>query len=162
MNKTLAACFSATGNTQAVARIIAETAHADLFPIVPAQLYTEADLNWNDPGSRSSREMKDKACRPAIADQVQNMAAYKTVFLGFPIWWYEEPRIILTFLESYDFNGKAIIPFATSGSSGLGHTPDILKNACSAAHWLPGKRFPEHPAAADVVEWVRELTSWQK
>lgn len=162
MNMTLVAFFSATGNTASVARSIAALTKADIFDIMPKDIYTAADLDWNNAASRSSLEMKDAACRPAIADAVQGMQNYKTVFLGFPVWWYEVPRIVLTFLESYDFSGKAMIPFVTSGSSGLGNIPAILKKACPAAHWEAGKRFPQHPAPKDVEEWVAEHHGWMR
>ena len=127
MKKVLVAYFSASGNTAKLADRIAEATGGDLYEIKPQQPYTSADLNWNDSGSRSSIEMKNPASRPAIANRVENMAQYDTVFVGFPIWWYVAPTIINTFLESYDFSGKTVIPFATSGGSGMGKTESILK-----------------------------------
>ena len=161
MSMILTACFSATGNTLKVAEEIRSLLSAAFFQIKPVQPYTAEDLNWNNPKSRSSVEMKDPACRPAIADRAPDMEQYKTVFIGFPIWWYEAPRIIHTFLDSYDFSGKTCIPFATSGGSGMGKTVDILERACPTAHWLPGKRFPEHPAPDSIAEWIKAEHSWK-
>lgn len=162
MNKTLTAYFSPTGNTAAVAKIIAGLCETDLFEIKAKPPYTPEDLDWNDAKSRSSLEMKDPSSRPAIADKVANMGDYKTVFLGFPIWWYEAPRIILTFLESYDLAGKAMIPFATSGSSGLGKTEEHLRNACPAARWLEGARFAQHPEVRTAEKWVMKHQGWKQ
>lgn len=127
----LVAYFSCTGTTKSVAEILADVAGADLYEIKPEVPYTNADLNWMDKKSRSSVEMKDPSSRPAIAGKVSNMMEYEVVFVGFPIWWYTAPNIINTFLESYDFSGKTIIPFATSGGSGFGKTVEKLKNSVS-------------------------------
>ena len=117
-----------------------------------------ADLNWNDSGSRSSIEMKNPASRPAIANRVENMAQYDTVFVGFPIWWYVAPTIINTFLESYDFSGKTVIPFATSGGSGMGKTESILKKCCSAeTKWKTGKKMSSRESSASVASWLKSL-----
>ena len=121
MKKTLVAYFSATGTTEKVAQNLAEVTHSDLFEINPETPYTAADLDWRDKNSRSTIEMNDKASRPAIAGKLDNIADYDVVYLGFPIWWYVAPTIINTFLESYDFSGKTIVLFATSGSSGFGN-----------------------------------------
>ena len=140
MGKTLVAYFSAGGVTKKVAERLAAAAGAELFEIRPAVPYTRADLDWTDKNSRSSVEMRDPSSRPAIAEKLGNMDDYDTVFLGFPIWWYVAPTIIDTFLESYDFSGKTIIPFATSGGSGMGRTVEVLKPLCDGtARWLPGK-----------------------
>lgn len=117
-SKTLVAYFSATGTTMEAATRLAQAANADLHEIIPEQRYTSADLNWHDKNSRSSVEMADKSSRPAIANKVENMAQYDTVFVGFPIWWYVAPTIINTFMEQYDFSGKTVVPFFTSGGSG--------------------------------------------
>lgn len=122
MSKTLVAYFSASGETARLAKTLAQAAGGDLYAIVPEQAYTSADLNWNDKHSRSSLEMNDPASRPAIAGKVPDMGGYDTVFVGFPIWWYVAPTIVKTFLESYDFSGKTVIPFATSGRQR--HGPD--------------------------------------
>ena len=147
MNKTLVAYFSASGVTARAAREIAEAVGADLYEICPAEPYTDADLNWTDKKSRSTVEMNDTACRPAIAEPVANMEQYDTVFLGFPIWWYVEPRIVDTFLESYDFSGKTVIPFATSGGSGIGKAEKSLQQHCPKAGWKRGKLVNSGAAA---------------
>lgn len=125
MSKKLVAYFSATGVTKKVAQTLANENSADLFEICPVERYTDADLNWRDNQSRSSLEMNDLTSRPKILNQVDNIDQYDIVYLGFPIWWYVEPRIIDTFLDSYDFSGKTIVPFATSGGSGIGN---VVKN----------------------------------
>ena len=138
MSSILVAHFSASGVTAQAARRIAEAVGADVFEIEPAQPYTAADLNWNDSSSRSSVEMNDESCRPAIAGAVANMDAYDIVFVGFPIWWYVEPRIVDTFLEAYDFSGKTMIPFATSGGSGIGRAEKSVREHCPAGTWRRG------------------------
>ena len=139
MSKKLVAYFSASGSTKKAAERLAKAADADLFEIRPAIPYTSADLNWMDKESRSSVEMNDPDSRPEIAETMPNMADYDTVFIGFPIWWYVAPRIIHTFVESYDFSGKTLVPFATSGGSGMGRTVDELKKLCPNADWKAGK-----------------------
>ena len=152
--KKLVAYFSPTGTTAHLAQTLAEAVGADIFEIKPAIPYKPADLNWMDKRARSTVEMNDPASRPAIASQRDNMAEYGTVFVGFPIWWYQAPRIIETFLESYDFTGKTVIPFATSGGSGMGKTADILRSVCPAADILPGKRMSARESASSVRAWV--------
>ena len=154
MKKALVAYFSASGVTAQLARTLAETVDGDLFEIVPAQPYTAADLNWTDKKSRSTIEMKDAKSRPAIAETVRDMQRYDVVFVGFPIWWYEAPRIVQSFLEAYDLSGKTIVPFATSGGSGMGKTADILRAVCPAADILPGKRMSARESASSVRAWV--------
>ena len=139
MKKTLVAYFSASGLTERAAKEIAGAVDADLYEILPAQPYTDADLDWTDKKSRSTAEMNDPACRPEIAGTVENMEQYDTIFIGFPIWWYVEPRIVDTFLESYDFSGKTVIPFATSGGSGIGGAEKSLREHCPKANWKQGK-----------------------
>ena len=140
MPKKLVSYFSAGGVTKKVTERLAAAAGADLFEIEPAVPYTVADLDWTNKKSRSSVEMNDPSSRPEIARRLDSLEEYDTVFLGFPIWWYVAPTIINTFLESYDFAGKTIIPFATSGGSGLGKTVEVLKPLCDpTAKWLPGK-----------------------
>lgn len=138
MSRILVAYFSASGVTARAAREIAEAVGADLYEIRPAEPYSQADLNWMDKKSRSTVEMNDPACRPAIAGAVENMEWYDTVFVGFPVWWYVEPRIVDTFLERYDFSGKTLIPFATSGGSGIGKAEESLRNHCPKADWRRG------------------------
>lgn len=155
MKKTLVAYFSASGSTAQLAKTIAEVTGGDLFEIRPEQPYTAADLNWNDKKSRSSVEMSNPDSRPTIASTVNNMDEYGTVFVGFPIWWYVAPTIINTFLESYDFSGKTVIPFATSGGSGMGKTDGVLQKCCSdKTIWKPGKKMGSHESAAAVRRWI--------
>src|SRR5574344_1495570 len=139
MSKKLVAYFSASGTTKRAAEHLAKAEGADLFEIKPAVPYTSADLNWMDKKSRSSVEMSDPSSRPEIAGKLANMAEYDMVFIGFPIWWYVAPRIIDTFVESYDFSGKILVPFATSGGSGMGKTVDELRKLCPDAAWKAGK-----------------------
>ena len=139
MSKKLVAYFSASGTTKEAAERLAKAAGADLFEIKPTIPYTSADLNWMDKESRSSVEMNDPDSRPEITETMPNMADYNTVFIGFPIWWYVAPHIIHTFLESYDFTGKTLVPFATSGGSGMGKTVDELRKLCPNADWKAGK-----------------------
>ena len=155
--KALVAYFSASGQTAKLAKTIANVTGGDLFEIAPETAYTAADLDWMDKKSRSTIEMNDPKSRPAIAGKVADMAQYDTVFVGFPIWWYQAPRIIETFLENYDFSGKTVIPFATSGGSGLGKTGSILQDVCPAAKWLSGKRLSSRESAASVQKWVESL-----
>lgn len=157
MSKTLVAYFSASGVTARLAKNLAQAVDGDLYEIVPAQRYTSADLNWNDKHSRSTIEMNDKKSRPEIASSVDNMAQYDTIFVGFPIWWYEAPRIIQTFLESYDLSGKTIVPFATSGGSSMGKTADILKSSCPNATVLAGKRWNSTASVQTLSDWAKNL-----
>ena len=155
--KTLVAYFSASGITANVAKLLAEAAGADLFEIQPAVPYTNADLNWMDKKSRSTVEMQDKSSRPAIAAPCSNLADYDTIFVGFPIWWYVAPTIINTFLESYDFTGKRIILFATSGGSGLGKTDEGVKKIVPGAKVENGRMLNGNVSEADVKAWVQSL-----
>ena len=157
MSKILVAYFSASGETARLAKTVAEVTGGDLFEIQPEVTYTSADLNWNDKRSRSTVEMNDESSRPAIADEVADMEQYDTVFVGFPIWWYQAPRIIETFLESYNFSGKTVIPFATSGGSGMGRTAEILRKCCPGAAVDTGKRLSSRESAASVRKWVESL-----
>ena len=147
MKKILVAYFSASKTTEHAAKEIAQAVGADLYEICPDKAYTAADLNWNDKKSRSTVEMNDPACRPKIAGTVEHMEQYDTVLIGFPIWWYVEPRIVDTFLESYDFSDKTVIPFATSGGSGIGGAEKSLREHCPKANWKPGKLVNSKAAA---------------
>ena len=147
MKKILVAYFSASKTTEHAAKEIAQAVRADLYEICPDKAYTAADLNWNDKKSRSTVEMNDPACRPKIAGTVEHMEQYDTVLIGFPIWWYVEPRIVDTFLESYDFSDKTVIPFATSGGSGIGGAEKSLREHCPKANWKPGKLVNSKAAA---------------
>lgn len=157
MSTTLVAYFSATGTTARAAHAIADAIGADLYEIAPTEPYTSADLNWNDRASRSSREMNDESCRPAIAGTVENMDAYDTVFVGFPVWWYVEPRIIDTFLESYDFAGKTVVPFATSGGSGLGRAPQRMQQIAAGSTVTGGKLLNGRQSADALRAWAESL-----
>lgn len=155
-SKTLVAFFSATGTTLEAASKLAKVADADLFEIVPEVLYTPADLNWRDKSSRSTLEMEDKSSRPAIASKVENMAQYDTVFVGYPIWWYIAPTIINTFLEQYDFTGKTVIPFFTSGGSGAGETMKYLRPSAPGANWVEPKNL-NYMSESEMKSWVNSL-----
>ena len=153
MSKQLVAYFSATGTTKKAAERLAGAIGADLFEIKPAVPYTQADLNWMDKHSRSSVEMNDPKSRPAIAGMPADLGVYDTVFVGFPIWWYVAPTIISTFMESGDFSGKKVVPFATSGGSGVENAAAHLKELYPAADWRPGKLLRRGNAAA----WAKTL-----
>lgn len=153
MSKKLVAYFSVSGVTKTVATRLAQVTGADLFEIKPAVPYTQADLDWTNKKSRSSVEMSDPTSRPEIAEQLSTMADYDTVFIGFPIWWYVAPTIIDTFIENYDFSGKTLVPFATSGSSGMGRTVEVLKPLCPRANWVEGKML-NHTSDKELADWA--------
>ena len=155
MNK-LVAYFSASGVTKAAAERLAKAAGADLFEIKPAVPYTNADLDWTNKRSRSSVEMSNPDFRPEIAETLSNMEDYDTVFIGFPIWWYVAPTIINTFVESYDFSGKTMVPFATSGGSGMGKTVEVLKSLCPTANWEKGKML-NRVSEQELNAWLNSL-----
>ena len=158
MSKKLVAYFSASGKTAKVADMLADAVGADIYEIRPEVPYTKADLNWMNKKSRSSVEMDDKAFRPAIADKNAKIDQYDTIFLGFPIWWYVAPTIINTFLESYDFSGKKIILFATSGSSGFGKTVEELKVSVPAScEIIEGKLLNGKQTIPKIREWTETL-----
>ena len=154
--KKLVAYFSASGITKAAAERLAKAAGADLFEIKPATPYTRADLDWTNQKSRSSVEMNDPDSRPEIEEQLSNMGDYDTIWIGFPIWWYVAPTIISTFVESYDFSGKTIVPFATSGGSGMGKTVEVLKSLCPNANWEKGKML-NRVSDRELEDWVKGL-----
>lgn len=157
MSKTLVAYFSATGTTAGVAKKLAEAAGADLYEIKPQTPYTAADLNWQDKNSRSSVEMADKTSRPALADKNAPVSDYETIFLGFPIWWHVAPTLINTFLESYDFNGKKIVLFATSGGSDFGNTVKELEPSVKGAKITAGKVLNKNASVESLKSWLAEL-----
>ena len=157
MSNKLVAYFSASGVTAKVAETLAEAIGADIFEIEPKVSYTEADLNWMNKNARSTIEMNDSASRPEIAAKRDNMVDYDTIFVGFPIWWYVAPTIINTFLESYDLTGKTIIPFATSGGSGIGMTNERLAPSCKGAKLIDGKVFKGNVGHQALAAWVEEL-----
>ena len=154
-SKTLVAYFSATNNIEGVAKHIAEGIGADIYEILPEEPYTDADLDYNS-DCRANREQNDDSARPAISGTVENMDRYDTIFLGYPIWWGNAPKIIFTFLESYDFSGKTIIPFCTSGSSPIGSTM-AMQNVTQGANWLDGHRFGGGASSDTVMDWVNGL-----
>ncbi len=154
--KTLVAYFSASGVTKGVAEQLAQTIGADLHEITPEQPYTAADLDWNNKKSRSSVEMADSTSRPAITAKLQNIEQYDTIYVGFPIWWYTAPTIINTFMESYDFSGKTLIPFATSGGSSITKACDDLKRTYPNVNWLPG-RLLNNATADQLKQWTDSL-----
>lgn len=157
MGKTLVAYFSASGVTKKLAQTLADAIGADLFEIAPKVPYTRADLNWMDKQSRSTLEMQNPASRPEIAGTCKNIADYDTVFVGFPIWWYVAPTIVNTFLESCDLTGKTVVPFATSGSSGIGKTNSMLRPSCGGARLLDGRVFKKNASKAELLSWSQSL-----
>ncbi|MCI8328896.1 MAG: flavodoxin [Oscillibacter sp.] len=158
MSKQLVAYFSASGTTAAVAKTLAEAAGASLYEIKPQVPYTRADLDWTNKNSRSSAEMNDKSFRPPLAGRDAHVEDYDTVFLGFPIWWYTAPTIVNTFLESYDFTGKTIILFATSGGSGFGRTAADLKASAPGAVIREGKLLNGRQTMESLAAWVSSLS----
>ena len=154
MSRILVAYFSASGVTKGVAAKLASILGADIFEIVPERPYTKADLNWLNKMSRTTLEMKDRSCRPAIAFAIDNMYQYDTVFLAFPVWWYREPSIIDTFMESYNFDGMKIIPFCTSGGSKIGDTWKNLQQLAHGADIAEGARIPVRASAEDIFRWA--------
>ena len=156
-HKILVAYFSATGTTKGVAEHIANRLNADIYEIVPEEPYTDADLDYNDNNSRTTIEMNDPDARPAISGSVENMEQYDIVFIGYPIWWGEAPRIVSTFVESYDFSGKTIVPFCTSGGSDIGSSATSLEQLTNGAAWLDGRRLNGSDSQDTVMEWVNSL-----
>jgi flavodoxin len=155
---TLVVYFSCTGNTKAAAQTIANASNGALYEITPAQPYTDADLDYNDDKSRTTVEQNDSSARPEISGSVKNWEQYDTVFLGYPIWWGTAPRILDTFVESYDFTGKAVIPFCTSAASSIGSSGAELKElAAGKGTWLDGKRLTADVSEADIAAWLKEL-----
>ena len=151
--------FSATGNTEGVAQQIAEITEADIYRILPAVPYTEEDLDYSDSETRATREQNDPDARPEIGSDDISLNGYKTVFLGYPIWWGQEPRIMDTFVEKYDFDGITVIPFCTSGSSGIGQTGSNLASLAQSGNWLEGRRFGAGAGMEEITEWINELNN---
>ena len=156
MRKMLVAYFSVGGVTETVAKELARAEGADLFQICPAEPYTAADLDWTTQQSRSTFEMQDPSCRPAVCTQVENMEQYDAVFVGFPIWWGREPSIVDTFLTAYDFKGKRLIPFCTSGGSDIGNTAQRIR-ALTGANVNEGKRLGGTVSSEDLKIWMEGL-----
>ena len=157
MNKTLVAYFSCTGTTRRAAQALAAAVDADVYEIRPQIPYTPADLDWRNKKSRSSVEMNGPGFRPALADKNAAIDAYNTIFVGFPIWWYVAPTIINTFLESYRLDGKVIVPFATSGGSGMGRTNQGLQGSCRGADLREGRCFRAGASATELKAWIDGL-----
>lgn len=155
--KALVAYFSATGTTAKAAKVLANAVGGELYEIKPAVPYTSADLNWRDRNSRSSIEMQDDHSRPALADTEAPVAEYDVIFLGFPVWWYVAPTILNTFLEAYDFSGKTIVLFATSGSSGLGKSAAGLRSSAPGAKIVDGRMLNGHLNEAELKAWAEGL-----
>ena len=153
----LVAYFSATGNTENIAEQLAGILGADLYEIVPQVPYTSEDLNYSNSDCRANQEQNDPTARPAISGSVENMEDYEVIFLGYPIWWGDAPKILSTFLETYDFGGKTIAPFCTSGSSSIGSSADDLEALTQGAAWLEGRRFSGSDSRETVSQWVGSL-----
>ena len=156
-SEILVAYFSATGTTKGVAERIAAVTGADLYEIVPIEPYTEDDLNWHDSDSRTTHEQNDKSARPEIAGDKLSLDGYTTVYLGFPIWWGEEPRILDTFAESYDFTGITVVPFCTSGGSGIGRSGSNMEALAGTGTWLDGARHSGSISEEDLQSWIDGL-----
>ena len=155
--RVLVAYFSATGNTEHIAQYIQTILNADLYEIVPEEPYTDDDLNYSDDNCRANREQNDPDARPAITGTLEHPEDYDAVFLGYPIWWGQAPKIIYTFLESYDFDDVTIVPFCTSGSSDIGSSAESLHALVPDANWLPGRRFDGSTSQEEAAAWVEEL-----
>lgn len=156
--KILIAYFSCTGTTEQVAKYIESAMQADLYRITPEVPYTSADLDYNDSSTRATKEQQDASARPAISGTIENISDYDVIFIGYPIWWGEAPKIIYTFLESYNFSGKTMIPFCTSSSSGIGSSDAALHSLCEEdTEWLSGKRFSRSSTENEVMQWVNGL-----
>ncbi len=149
--------FSATGTTKGVAEKIAGITDADTYEIKAAQEYTDADLNWNDSNSRSTKEQNDSSVRPEIGSEAVSLDSYTTIYIGYPIWWGEEPRLMDTFAESYDFEGKTVIPFCTSGSSGIGRSGQNLADNAGSGTWIEGRRFGAGASEDEIRSWIEDL-----
>jgi flavodoxin len=158
MKNILIAYFSCTGNTRSLAEQIAKASKAELYEIKPKIPYSSEDLNWRNSSSRSNNERNDPSSRPVISDNVENIEQYDIIFLGYPIWFGQAPNIIYTFLESYNFSGKTIVPFCTSGSSPIGSSASNLHKICSNnTTWLSGSRFAGNASRSDIVKWINGL-----
>ncbi len=158
MKNALVVYFSCTGNTKDIANLIVENTGADIYEIIPKEKYTSEDLDYNDSESRTSKEQNDIDARPEISGKVDNMDKYETIFIGYPIWWGEAPRIMNTFMESYDFSGKTLIPFCTSGSSDIGNSADALEELSNSnSVWFDGQRFSSSSTSEEVGKWIEGL-----
>ena len=154
---TIVVYFSATGTTKGVAERIAAVAGGDLFELLPAEPYSDADLDWHDKNSRTTIEMNDPNVRPAIANDTVNLESYTTVYIGYPIWWGDAPRIMSTFVEAHDFDGKTVIPFCTSGGSGIGRSGSSLASQAGSGNWLDGKRLDAGISESGIQDWISSM-----
>ena len=156
-NNTIVVYFSATGTTKGVAERIANVTNADIFELIPAETYSDADLDWNDNNSRTTIEMKDPDVRPAIANDTVDLDSYTTVYIGYPIWWGDAPRIMSTFVEAHDFDGKTVIPFCTSGGSSIGRSGENLASQAGSGNWLTGGRLDAGISESEIQNWINNL-----
>ena len=154
---TIVVYFSATGTTKGVAERIASVTNADIFELIPAETYSDADLDWNDNNSRTTIEMKDPDVRPAIANDTVDLDSYTTVYIGYPIWWGDAPRIMSTFVEAHDFDGKTVIPFCTSGGSSIGRSGENLASQAGSGNWLTGGRLDAGISESEIQNWINNL-----
>lgn len=157
-NKSLVVYFSCTNTTKGIAVQIAGIMNGETYRIIPETPYTSDDLDYNTPSSRANREQNDPSSRPAISGKIGKMEDYDVIFIGYPIWWGKAPQIIVTFLESYDLSGKTIIPFCTSGSSGLGTSDKDLHKSAPKAQWKAGRRFGANTAKKELANWIESLS----
>ena len=154
---TIVVYFSATGTTKGVAERIASVTNADVFELIPAEPYSDADLDWNDSGSRTTIEMNDPDVRPAIANDTVDLDGYSTVYIGYPIWWGDAPRMMSTFVEAHDFSGKTVIPFCTSGGSGIGRSGSNLASQAGSGNWLEGGRLDAGISESEIQDWINSM-----
>ena len=154
---TIVVYFSATGTTKGVAERIASVTGGDIFELLPAEPYSDADLDWNDKNSRTTIEMNDQKARPAIANDTVNLDSYTTVYIGYPIWWGDAPRIMSTFVEAHDFDGKTVIPFCTSGGSGIGRSGSNLASQAGSGNWLDGDRLDAGISESRIQDWINGM-----
>ena len=154
---TVVVYFSATGTTKGVAERIADVTDADIYEIIPAEPYSAADLDWNDRNSRTTIEMNDPSAHPAIADDNISFDGYSTVYIGYPIWWGDAPRIMSTFVESHDFSGLTVIPFCTSGGSGIGRSGSNLASQAGSGNWLDGDRLDADISEDEIKVWISKI-----
>lgn len=154
---TIVVYFSATGTTKGVAERIASVTDADIFELSAAEPYSDADLDWNDKNSRTTLEMNDPDVRPAIANDTVDLDGYETVYIGYPIWWGEAPRIMSTFVEAHDFDGKTVIPFCTSGGSSIGRSGENLASQSGGGNWLAGGRLDANISESELQDWINDM-----
>lgn len=154
---TIVVYFSATGTTKGVAESIASVTNADIFELIPAEPYSDADLDWNDKNSRTTIEMNDPDVRPAIANDTVDLDGYSTVYIGYPIWWGDAPRMMSTFVEAHDFDGKTVIPFCTSGGSGIGRSGSNLASQAGSGNWLEGGRLDAGVSESEIQDWINDM-----